>query len=48
MQIGYYSLDLEESQATRLDYVADYLRAFTAREPTRQEVAVFAKAYKRR
>jgi AcrR family transcriptional regulator len=48
MQIGYYSLDLEESQATRLDYVADYLRAFTAREPTRQEVATFAKAYKRR
>jgi hypothetical protein len=48
MQIGYYSLDLEESQATRLDYVADYLRAFTAREPTRQEVAAFAKAYKRR
>lgn len=48
MQIGYYSLDLEESQATRLDYVADYLRAFTGREPTRQEVAAFAKTYKRR
>jgi AcrR family transcriptional regulator len=47
MQIGYYSLDLEESQATRLTYVADYLRAFTAREPTRQEVANFAKAFKR-
>src|SRR5262245_16506893 len=48
MQIGYYSLDLEESIATRLTYVSDYLRAFTGREPTRREVARFAKAIKRR
>jgi AcrR family transcriptional regulator len=48
MQIGYYSLDLEESLATRLTYVSDYLRAFTGREPTRREVATFAKIVRRR
>jgi AcrR family transcriptional regulator len=48
MQIGYYSLDLEESIAIRLTYVSDYLRAFTGREPTRHEVATFAKAIRRR
>jgi AcrR family transcriptional regulator len=48
MQIGYYSLDLEESLATRLAYIAGYLLAFTGREPTRRQVANFAKAYKRR
>jgi hypothetical protein len=48
MQIGYYSLDLEETLATRLTYVADYLRAFTGREPTRQEVATFTRSQGRK
>lgn len=48
MQIGYYSLDLEETLSTRLVYVADYLRAFTGREPTRQQVAAFARNYRRK
>jgi len=48
MQIGYYSLDLEEPLATRLAYIADYLRAFTGREPTRRQVAVFARRYRRK
>ncbi len=41
MQIGYYSLDLNEPMDSRLSHVAAYLRSFTGREPTQDDVADF-------
>ncbi len=41
MQIGYYSLDLNEPMDSRLSHLAAYLRAFTGREPTPVDVADF-------
>ncbi len=41
MQIGYYSLDLNEPMDNRLSHVAAYLRSFTGQEPTREDVADF-------
>jgi len=48
MQIGYYSLDLEEPLSTRLSYVGDYLRVYTGREPDAAVVARFAKTIQAR
>lgn len=41
MQIGYYSLAIEEPMETRLGYVAHYLRVFTGMEPSEKEIADF-------
>lgn len=41
MQIGYYSLDLNEPMDSRLSHVAAYLRTFTGQEPAREDVADF-------
>ncbi len=41
MQIGYYSLDLNEPMDSRLSHVAAYLRSFTGQEPTQEDVADF-------
>ena len=41
MQIGYYSLSVEEPMETRMGYVAYYLRVFTGLEPSEQEIADF-------
>lgn len=43
MQIGYYALDLKESQDERLALVIPYLRTFTGQEPTTDQVAEFAR-----
>ncbi len=40
-QIGYYALDLKETQAERLALVAPYLRAFTGQEPAAETLAAF-------
>jgi AcrR family transcriptional regulator len=48
MQIGYYSLDLEEPVQTRLSYVSDYLRVYTGREPAASVVGRFVKSIKAR
>ncbi len=48
MQIGYYSLDLEEPLDTRLSYVAEYLRVFTGQEAETREVSWLAKELKKR
>lgn len=41
MQIGYYSLEIEEAMETRLSYLASYLRCFTGLEPTQEEINDF-------
>ncbi len=41
MQIGYYSLDLNEPMDSRLSHLPAYLRSFTGREPTPEDVADF-------
>ncbi len=41
MQIGYYSLDIQEPMETRMAYIANYLRVFTGLEPTDAEIADF-------
>ena len=48
LQIGYYSLDLEEPLDTRLAYVAEYLRVFTGQEAEAREVSWLAKQIKKR
>ncbi|QPC42843.1 TetR/AcrR family transcriptional regulator [Kaustia mangrovi] len=41
MQIGYYSLGINEPMETRMSYVAAYLRCFTGLEPTEEEIGDF-------
>jgi AcrR family transcriptional regulator len=41
MQVGYYSLAVEEPIETRLSYLAAYLRCFTGQEPTEREIGDF-------
>ena len=41
MQIGYYALDLAETNATRLSLVEAYARGFTGEQPTTEEMAEF-------
>lgn len=41
MQVGYYSLAVEEPIETRLAYLAAYLRCFTGQEPTAREIDDF-------
>ena len=41
MQIGYYALDLNEPREQRLRYTPDYVRSFTGREPSPEEVEAF-------
>lgn len=41
MQIGYYSLGVDEPMETRVSYVAAYLRSFTGLEPTPAEINDF-------
>ncbi|TPI96030.1 TetR/AcrR family transcriptional regulator [Mesorhizobium sp. B2-8-1] len=43
MQIGYYSLELDEPMSSRLPHVASYLRSFTGQEPTAQDVEDFSR-----
>ncbi len=43
MQIGYYSLDLEEPMETRVSYVRDYLRVYTGCEPQSAVVKRFVR-----
>ncbi|RWF46197.1 MAG: TetR/AcrR family transcriptional regulator [Mesorhizobium sp.] len=43
MQIGYYSLELDEPMSSRLPHVAAYLRSFTGREPTAGDVEDFSR-----
>ncbi|PBB66223.1 TetR family transcriptional regulator [Mesorhizobium sp. WSM4312] len=43
MQIGYYSLELNEPMSTRLAHVASYLRSFTGQEPPADDVEDFAR-----
>jgi AcrR family transcriptional regulator len=41
MQIGYYSLELNEPMSSRLGLVASYLRSFTGQEPTQDDIDDF-------
>lgn len=41
MQIGYYSLELNEPMSRRLPYVTSYLRCFTGQEPAERDVEEF-------
>lgn len=43
MQIGYYSLELNEPMSSRLPHVAAYLRSFTGQEPSIEDVEDFAR-----
>ncbi|WP_195179477.1 TetR/AcrR family transcriptional regulator [Mesorhizobium sp. INR15] len=43
MQIGYYSLELNEPMSSRLPHVASYLRSFTGQEPSVQDVEDFSR-----
>lgn len=43
MQIGYYSLEIDEPLSNRLSLVAAYLRAFTGQEPNVDDVEDFAR-----
>ncbi|MEO5756747.1 MAG: TetR/AcrR family transcriptional regulator [Mesorhizobium sp.] len=43
MQIGYYSLELNEPMSSRLAHVASYLRSFTGQEPSVQDVEDFSR-----
>ncbi|WP_032935098.1 TetR/AcrR family transcriptional regulator [Mesorhizobium sp. WSM3626] len=43
MQIGYYSLELNEPMSSRLPHVAAYLRSFTGREPSPQDIEDFSR-----
>jgi AcrR family transcriptional regulator len=43
MQIGYYSLEIDEPMKSRLSLVPAYLRSFTGREPLDGEVEDFAR-----
>ncbi len=38
MQIGYYALELGETIETRMQYIGDYLRSFTGKEPEAADV----------
>ncbi len=42
MQIGYYALDLDESDAERLVLLRDYVLAFCGEAPTEADIAGFA------
>ncbi|TPK13050.1 TetR/AcrR family transcriptional regulator [Mesorhizobium sp. B2-5-7] len=42
MQIGYYSLELNEPMSSRLPHVAAYLRSFTGQEPSAADVEDFS------
>jgi AcrR family transcriptional regulator len=48
MQIGYYSLDLEEPLDTRLSYITDYLRVFTGQQVEARDVSWFIKEFGKR
>lgn len=43
MQIGYYSLELNEPMSSRLPHLAAYLRSFTGREPSAEDVEDFSR-----
>lgn len=43
MQIGYYSLELNETMSSRLTHVAAYLRSFTGVDPSPEDVADFSR-----
>lgn len=43
MQIGYYSLELNEPMSSRLPRLAAYLRSFTGREPSAEDVEDFSR-----
>ncbi|MEI9415814.1 TetR/AcrR family transcriptional regulator [Mesorhizobium sp. Cs1321R2N1] len=43
MQIGYYSLELNEPMSSRLPHVAAYLRSFTGREPSPKDIEDFSR-----
>lgn len=43
MQIGYYALELNEPMSSRLPHVASYLRSFTGREPTQEDIEDFGR-----
>ena len=42
MQVGYYALEVDETVEERLEYVNDYVRAFSGTRATKQEMARFA------
>jgi len=46
MQIGYYSLELNEPMSSRLPHVASYLRSFTGQEPSAGDVEDFSRYVK--
>ncbi|MGH6855529.1 MAG: TetR/AcrR family transcriptional regulator [Aestuariivirga sp.] len=48
MQIGYYSLDLEEPLDTRLSYVTEYLRVFTGQDIEARDISWFIKEFGKR
>ncbi|HEX9447391.1 MAG TPA: hypothetical protein VF920_05400, partial [Dongiaceae bacterium] len=48
MQIGYYALDLKEALEQRIAVTADYLRAFTGREPDKKQVDRFISMLRQR
>lgn len=48
MQIGYYALDLKESLEQRIAPTAEYLRAFTGREPDAKMVKDFTRELRQR
>ena len=43
MQIGYYSLELNEPMSSRLAHVASYLRSFTGQEPPAEDIEDFSR-----
>jgi AcrR family transcriptional regulator len=43
MQIGYYSLELNEPMSRRLSYLAGYLRSHTGQEPSAEDVRDFSR-----
>ncbi len=40
-QVGYYAVGTDETMATRLSYVPDYLRAMTGEAPSQEELDAF-------
>ncbi len=40
-QVGYYAVGTEETMATRISYVPDYLRAMTGQDPSQMELDDF-------
>jgi hypothetical protein len=41
MQIGYYTLEVREPMAVRFSHLEAYLRSFTGKEPTADDVEYF-------